>query len=236
MMQNRHLFPISLIQALLPDRFTRLVLLFRLSLFWLVISGFSVNATSLYVAGPDVPEPVQIVESRTKLLMDELSNRKAEFDTDPKKLIYFARNVALGSWNLKKTSRLILGSNWYQADVTQQQRFEEEFLRTLMRYVVKAYGFYDDSLVEILSYDWQAQGSGGWVRSVVRLPAGLKVSVDYRMDLDDDKHWKMVDVRVEGISLVSSKRTEYRDEIRQNGLEALIKAMADKNQRVLTNN
>ena len=208
-------------------------LVIKLSLIWLIISGYSVNATSLYVAGPEVPLPVQIVESQTRILMDELTNRKKEFDNDPQKLIYFARHVALSHWNLEKTSRLILGRHWKQADVSQVKRFEAEFLRTLMRYVVKAYGYYDDSLVEILSYDWQPKGTGGWVRSVVRLPAGVKVSVDYRMNLNQDKQWKMVDVRVEGISLVSSKRNEYGEEISQNGIESLLKIMFEKNQRVL---
>jgi len=43
----------------------------------------------------------------------------------------------------------------------------------------------------------------------------------------------MIDVRVEGISLINSKRKEYRGEISRNGLEVLIKTMYEKNQKVL---
>jgi len=217
--------------------------LFRLGVVaWLIVSGFSLHgeamAASLYIgkadaASSDVPAPVKIVETQTNILLSELSNRKKEFDDNPKSLVYFARNVALSHWDLRKTSRLMLGKYWKVADHAQKNRFTEEFLRTLLRYVVKAYGFYDDSLVEIVSYDWQPKNKGGWVRSLIRIPGGLKVAVDYRMNQDKQKQWKMIDVRVEGISLVNSKRSEYRDQISQDGIESLLKAMHNKNQKVL---
>jgi len=193
----------------------------------------SLNAQSLYQSDGKIPEPVQIVESQTNILLSELSNRKQEFDKDPKTLIYFARHVALSHWDLEKTSRLMLGKLWREAKPQQQERFQEEFLRTLLRYVVKAYGFYDDSLVEIVSYNWQPSKKGGWVQSVVQLPAKLNVSVDYRMLLSKQKKWKLVDIRVEGISLVNSKRGEYRRIVNQKGMEALINRMFEKNKKVL---
>ena len=212
--------------------------LLSLLLFCISIGG-NLQASSLYIGKPEsplkpVPEPVIIVESQTNILLDELSKRKDEFDKEPQKLVTFARNVALSHWNFRKTSRIMLGIHWKKSTLSQKERFTEEFLRTILRYVVKAYGYYDDSLVSILSYDWKASSKkGGWVRSVIRLPAGLKVSVDYRMDLNKADQWKMIDVRVEGISLVNSKRTEYRNSISQNGVESLLNTMSDKNQKVL---
>jgi len=229
-MLKPHQFHISPIQASQSSLFKQLL---KFVLVGLVFFGFTVNAASLYVAGSEVPIPVQIVESQTEILMEQLSSRKDEFDENPQALIYFARHVALSHWDLKKASRLMLGKHWTKADSKQRDRFEEEFLRTLLRYVVRAYGFYDDSFVKILSYAWQPKKRGGWVHSVIQLPAGLKVSVDYRMNLDEKKQWKLIDVRVEGISLVSSKRTEYRQMISKEGLEALLKTMYVKNQKVL---
>jgi len=199
----------------------------------LITVGSANSAASLYIAGSDVPEPVQVVETSTNTLLEQLSSRKQEFDQDPKSLINFARSAALSHWDFSKTSRLMLGPHWKRAKPEQQTRFQEEFLRTLLRYMVKAYGFYNESLVEVISYDWQQKKKGGWVRQIIQLPAGLKVSVDYRMVQGSDKKWRMIDVRVEGISLVNAKRTEYRGEVSKNGMEALIKAMYEKNQQVL---
>ncbi len=188
---------------------------------------------SLYVGGSNIPEPVQIVESQTNILLNELSNREQEFDDDPKKLIVFARDVALSHWDLPRASRLILGPYWKGASKEQRQLFVQEFLRTLLRYVVRAYGFYDDSLVEILSYNWKPAKKGGWVQSVIQLPAGLKVNVDYRMHLNATKQWKLIDVRVEGISLVQSKKGEYRELAHDKKFNGLIKVMSDKNKDIL---
>ena len=136
----------------------------KLTAIFFIFYGSAVNGCSLYVSGNDIPVPVQIVESQTNILLSQLSSRKKEFDNDPKSLIYFAKNVAMSHWNLRKTSRLMLGKYWKVANSNQQIRFEEEFLRTLLRYVVKAYGYYDESFVKVLSYDWQPRGKGGWVK------------------------------------------------------------------------
>jgi phospholipid transport system substrate-binding protein len=206
-------------------------MMFRYCLIGLIsIFGFAVQGSPLNISEKINSDPLQIVESQTITLLDALSSRKAEFDNDQQSFISFARHVALKHWDLRKTSSLMLGKYWKAADKDQRTRFEEEFLATLLRYIVKAYGFYDESLVDVLSYEWQSKGKGGWVRSIVRLPAGLKLAVDYRMYQNKQKHWKLIDVRVEGISLVSSKRTEYREIIRTKGLENLIKSMLAKNQ------
>ncbi|MFT5521849.1 MAG: phospholipid transport system substrate-binding protein, partial [Enterobacterales bacterium] len=104
---------------------------FIASFTFLIFYGTAVNGCSLYISGNDIPEPVQIVESQTNILLTQLSSRKVEFDNDPKSLIYFAKNIALSHWNLQKTSRLMLGKYWNNADSRQQLRFEEEFMRTL---------------------------------------------------------------------------------------------------------
>jgi phospholipid transport system substrate-binding protein len=239
-MQTQHQSPILPILVWLSKNWTVIQFMaflkkqaFKASFILLILYGTVVNGCSLYISGDEIPEPVQIVESQTNILLTQLSSRKVEFDNDPKSLIYFAKNVALSHWNLQKTSRLMLGRYWNIADTAQKTRFEEEFLRTLMRYVVKAYGYYDESFVKVISYDWKPSTKGGWVKSVVVLPAGLKVDVDYRMMLDNKKVWKLIDVRVEGISLVGTKKGEYRSIIRLDGMEELLKSMTNKNEKVL---
>jgi len=87
--------------------------------------------------------------------------------------------------------------------------------------------------VKIVSYNWQQRKHGGWVQSVVKLPAGLKLSVDYRMYQNRQKQWKLIDVRVEGISLVQSKQSEYRELAHDQSFAGLLKMMMKKNQAVL---
>ena len=242
MMQNQHQSPILPILVWLSKNWT--VIQFKafskekalkVSAIFLILYGTSLNGCSLYVSGVDIPEPVQIVESQTNILLSELSQRKDEFDAKPQKLIHFAKNIALSHWDIRRASSFMLGKYWFRATVQHQNQFKDAFLKTLMRYVVKAYGYYDDSLVKVVSYDWQPRKKGGWVKSIVRLPAGLKVSVDYRMMKNQQEQWKLVDVRVEGISLIGAKRKEYRGLIHSSGMTELLKSMVAKNAEVLDN-
>ena len=212
-----------------------------LSLLFAIFLSLPSAASQGMSAIDQIEDPVKLIEHKTKVLLGTLAERKAEFDNNPAALIAFARQEALSHWDFAKTSRLMLGKHWRVASKEQRAKFQEEFLRTMMRYVVRAYGYYDDSLVEVLSYDWQSaskKGTSGWVRSKVKLPASVEVGVDYRMALTLDKAtkqraWKLIDVRVEGISLVHAKRSEYRSVVRDKGMDYLINAMFVKNQKVL---
>ena len=194
----------------------------------------TVSASSLFVGDEPVPPAVSIVESQTNVLLSELSNRKEEFTEEPGKLVHFAKTIALKHWDITKASRLILGPHWRNASAEERQQFEDEFLRTLLRYVVRAYGYYDDDLIKVVEYDWQETRRGGWVLSKVKIPGGVKVNVDYRMTYNSkSKQWNLIDVRVEGISLVVVKKREFREIVTRYGFSDLIAFMANKNNEIL---
>jgi len=192
------------------------------------------DASTLFVGDDPIPPAVSVVESQTNVLLTELSNRKLEFAEQPAKLVHFAKTIALKHWDITKASRLILGPHWRTASSTERQQFEDEFLRTLLRYVVRAYGYYDDELIKVVEYDWQETRRGGWVLSKVEIPGGVKVNVDYRMTYNSKtQQWSLIDVRVEGISLVVVKRQEFREIVTREGLTNLIAVMSNKNNEIL---
>jgi len=230
MMQKQPQFHILLIQVL-RYKFSRLVLS---AVLLFVSSSFVAQEPSKYSGEGAIPEAVVIVESQTNVLLDTLSSRKVEFDQDPNLLIDFARDVALTHWDITRASRMILGPHWRRADAEERAGFEQEFLRTLLRYVVKAYGYYDDRLLEVIDYQWQPKRKGGWVLSKIEIPGGVNVAVDYRMSYSKkSKQWRLIDVRVEGISLISVKKSEFRQIASKSGIKALIEHMSDKNRTVL---
>ncbi len=218
-----------------PTSLTRVSLFKQTLLFLVLLLTPAILAESLFTGDKPVPPAVQLVEQQTELLLDELSNRKEEFSANPGELVRFAKTVALRHWDIPRTSRLILGPYWRTATTQDRDAFSDEFLRTLLRYVVRAYGYYDEDLIKVVQYDWQAVKRGGWVLSKVQIPGGLKVDVDYRMSYNEDqKSWHLIDIRVEGISLVKVKRSEFRQVIAKHGIQDLIQKMANKNNEVLS--
>jgi len=69
------------------------------------------------------------------------------------------------------------------------------------------------------------------VRSDVK-PSGSSqpVSIDYEMEKTPDG-WKVYDVKVGGVSLVTTYRDTFASEVREHGVDGLIKSLATKNRQ-----
>jgi phospholipid transport system substrate-binding protein len=69
------------------------------------------------------------------------------------------------------------------------------------------------------------------VRSDVK-PSGSSqpVSIDYEMEKDPNG-WKVYDVKVGGVSLVTTYRDTFASEVREHGVDGLIKSLAAKNRQ-----
>jgi len=69
------------------------------------------------------------------------------------------------------------------------------------------------------------------VRSEIRQPGGQPIPIDYSM-YKTAFGWKVYDVSVDGVSLVTNYRASFANTIRQSGIDGLIKALADQSERV----
>jgi phospholipid transport system substrate-binding protein len=66
------------------------------------------------------------------------------------------------------------------------------------------------------------------VRSRIVQPGQPGMQIDYRLRRTGSG-WKIYDVTIEGVSLAVSYRTTFSEEIRRNGIEALIDNLAVRN-------
>ena len=71
------------------------------------------------------------------------------------------------------------------------------------------------------------------VRTEVRQPGEAVVAIDYLM-YQTQQRWLVYDVRVEGVSLVTSYRTTFAEEIRGKGLAGLVAALRQRNEKPLS--
>jgi phospholipid transport system substrate-binding protein len=71
------------------------------------------------------------------------------------------------------------------------------------------------------------------VRSEVIRPGQQPVQIDYWLE-KTDKGWKVFDVVVAGISLVTNYRQQFAREVRDGGIDGLITSLAEKNRSLET--
>ncbi len=66
------------------------------------------------------------------------------------------------------------------------------------------------------------------VKSLIKQPGGQPVAVDYGME-KTERGWKVYNVKIEGISLVENYRNTFNSEVQRNGVDGLIRSLAEKN-------
>jgi phospholipid transport system substrate-binding protein len=69
------------------------------------------------------------------------------------------------------------------------------------------------------------------VKSDVLQSGGPAIPVSYRMRMKDNA-WKVYDINIDGVSLVTSYRGTFAQEMRKGGMAGLLKMLHDKNSRV----
>jgi phospholipid transport system substrate-binding protein len=130
-------------------------------------------------------------------------------------------------------TRSAVGPQWRSATPEQRQRLQTEFKSLLVRVYAGALTQVSDRTVEITK-TLPVQGSSQQiVQSEVR-GKGEPIKLDYRMDNAGDT-WKIIDVNVGGIWLVTNYRSQFAPEIAAGGLDGLIAKLAERNKAASKN-
>jgi phospholipid transport system substrate-binding protein len=133
----------------------------------------------------------------------------------------------LPHFDFTRMTQLAVGRSWRSATPEQKEALVREFRAMLVRTYTKVFSTYPDPEVEVKSARLLDE-SEATVRSVIRVSDGRVVTVDYEMRKKNGG-WKAFDVTVEGISMVTSYRGSFADEIKQVGIDGLIKTLSEKN-------
>jgi phospholipid transport system substrate-binding protein len=132
-------------------------------------------------------------------------------------------------FDFERMARLAVGRGWRQASPEQQKTLVEQFRSLLIRSYSTAYTAYKDIVIDVKPVRMQPNDNDVQVRTEIKVPnGGQPISVDYSM-YKAGSDWKIYDVTVEGVSLVTTYRSTFADEIRQSGVDGLIKSLQEKN-------
>jgi phospholipid transport system substrate-binding protein len=138
--------------------------------------------------------------------------------------------------NFKLMSRWVLGRNWKKANSQQRDEFISEFKGLVIKFYSKALVDYlqkNDLREDVISFQpfrGKVDGKYATVRSQVNPPnGGEPVKVNYDLYFSKSGQWQVYDVSVEGISLVTTYRSSFKQIIDQKGMDALLAELKDKN-------
>ena len=169
-----------------------------------------------------------------KITEDVLSAVRADKDIqsgDTRKAIELVRAKAVPYFNFKRMTALAMGRDWRQASAEQKNKLTTEFEQLLIRTYSNALTGYKDQTVRYKPFKAREGETDVVVKTEVLQPGGQPIQLDYALEKDNDG-WKVFDVVVAGVSLVTNYRDTFNQEVRTNGVDGLIKMLADKNKQL----
>ncbi len=147
---------------------------------------------------------------------------------DQQKIFALAEEKILPNFNFDRVSRLVLGKNWTRATAAQKSAFQNEFRTLLLRTYATALSKYKDQKIEFKPFRMQEGAKTVLVKTQILQSGGQPIAVNYRLAREAEA-WKVYDIVIESVSLVTNYRGQFSQEIRQNGLDSLIEKLVKKN-------
>jgi phospholipid transport system substrate-binding protein len=175
--------------------------------------------------------PQELVKQTTDQMLSKLRDEHQVIDQHPERIYELVNQIVLPHFDFERMSSLVLGKHWRTASPDQRQRFVEQFRNLLVRTYAKSLSSYTDNKVNFLPFRGGPDQDDVTVRTEVEQPGGFPIPIDYSLYLDKGGEWKVYDVVVDGVSLVTNYRTTFANQIRQESLDKLIAALATRNQQ-----
>lgn len=172
--------------------------------------------------------PEALVRQTSDRMIAVLKEQHDVIKAEPQRLYGFVYEIVLPHFDFERMARWVLGRHWRQATPEQQQRFVAEFRTLLVRTYGTALLDYTNEKINFLPLRKSASADNVVVRTEVVKPGAQPIPIYYSMRRGADG-WKVYDVAIDGISLVSNYRADFSNQVSTAGLDALIRQLAQRN-------
>ena len=135
--------------------------------------------------------------------------------------------IVYARFDFDTMSRLVLARSWRRFDEAQRDAFTTQFKRHLSRSYGTRISRYEKEEVEGAGERAEKRGDIT-VLTIIHGGQFDGASVDYRMRFRDDS-WRVIDVLIEGVSLVSNFRSQFKDIVSRQGPAGLISQLESRN-------
>ena len=179
--------------------------------------------------------PDALVKSVTDEVLDIIRKDKDIKAGSTRRAIELVEQKVLPHFNFTRMTALAVGKDWRQATPEQQKVLTEEFRDLLVRTYSNALIAYKNESVDYRPFKMQPGETDVTVRTQIH-QAGARqpITLDYRLEKNGSA-WKVYDVVVAGVSLVTNYRSSFATEIRNGGIDGLVKTLKAKNSSLEAN-
>jgi len=174
--------------------------------------------------------PDVLLSQATATVIASLKQHRDLQTTSAGSIAALVEATVLPLFDFRHMTRLAVAANWRLASLEQQNALVGEFKSLLVRTYSVALASYRDQTIEYRPLRMAAGDTEVMVRSLVRQPGTEPVTIDYDLE-ETAAGWKVYDIKIAGVSLITTYRSTFAQTVRDGGVDALIKALSAKNRQ-----
>ena len=149
---------------------------------------------------------------------------------DPARLGELIEAKVLPVFDFSLMTQLAVGKNWRHTSTAQQNRLTVEFKALLVRTYSGMLTSYRDHAITYKPIRYLPGDTDATVRSEVSKPGAKSLRVDYQLTRMAGG-WKVYDVKLDGVSVVTAHSGAFTARIRDSGVDGLIRTLAERNRQ-----
>ena len=189
------------------------------------------TAWSQAVQAEAIESPVVFLERTSNQVIQILRDDHELLQKEPERVYKIVDDYILPHLDDVTMAKLALGKNWKKATKEQKIEFVSEFKDLLIRTYSKSLVEFKDQEINYFPVKLAADAHKASVKAEVIQPGGPSIPMAYRVRIKNNA-WKVYDIKIDGISLVTSYRGTFTQEIRKSGIDGLLKYMREKNSQL----
>lgn len=207
-------------------------------LFSLLFTSHSLAATN-----PSIQPPDEMLKAATQKMLRSINEHRHEIKQSPEKLKSLVEQIISPHLDFIAASKMVMGKYWRRAEKEQKIKFIRQFRLLLLRFYSSALAEYlgsndkvlNENLIHYFPINLKEGETAMTIRAEIQPESGKAIPIRYRVHLTR-KGWKIYDVSVEGISMITTYKNNFASQFKTQGIDALITSLEEKNSQMLAKN
>lgn len=201
----------------------------RRNTFAIIVASILCLASLAGIAADDSPEAM--IKQTTDQVLATLQQDQAKLKDHPGRIYDLIENEILPHFDFDHMSRWVLGQHWRDASPQQRSQFTQQFRNLLVNTYGNALLGYSGQTVSYLPVQRDPESGEVTVRARIHdVEADQDIPLDYQVD-NESGQWKVVDVSIDGVSLIANYRQTFDTRIQREGLDGLIRDLGEHNKQ-----
>ena len=184
---------------------------------------------SLQVVIAAESDPQALIRQTADRVLRQIQSNSEQYLQDPAKLYALVDEVVLPHFDFDTMVDLALGSYNSKVNAEQKPLIIKEFRVLLVRTYGKALLDYNDQKINYLPTEGSLEQGDVMVKTEIEQEGGFPIPLNYSLKASK-QGWKVYDISVDDISLVTNYRSSFARQIKKKGVDGLIKTLHDRNQ------